>query len=126
MLNLHSTTSLLAQFGDGFTPPVDNAYTSGAAENPLNNLVVFISNTIGFITILGGLFFIVYFVLGTFAWITSGGDSGKIEKAREKMLQGVLGIVILVISYSLIGIIGTIVGVDLINLEATIRKVLPI
>lgn len=115
---------------DGILPPTNSSYTNigtGADSklNPIANLVKFLSNLIGVLTILAGLFFIVYFVMGAFGWVTAAGDSGKVEKARNKMVQGFLGLVVIVISYSLIGIIGKVIGVDLINLETTIRTVLP-
>ena len=118
-----------AQFGDGFEPPADTIYTPkelGSGDgNVLITLVTFLSNLIGIITVMGGLFFIVFTFLAAFSWITAGGDSGKVEKAREKMFHGVLGLIVMVMSYALIGIVGTIIGIDLINLEETLMKVVP-
>ncbi len=114
----------------GILPPTSSSYTNigtggDGKPNPIANLVNFLSNLIGILTILAGLFFIVYFVMGAFGWVTAAGDSGKVEKARNKMVQGFLGLVVIVISYSLIGVISKVIGVDLINLETTIRSVLP-
>lgn len=126
-LNTLQVALIHAQFGGGFKPPSDSAYTPETItnENVLSLLVLFLSNLIGILTIMGGLFFIVYSFLGAFGWITAGGDSGKVEKARERIFHGVLGLIVLVMSYALIGIVGTIVGLDLINLEDTIRSVAP-
>ena len=51
---------------------------------------------------LGGLSVIVYFLLGAFEWITSEGDSGKLEKARSKIMNAVIGLVLLVSSFVLL------------------------
>ncbi len=115
---------IVLQFGGGFRPPTD-AYTEGAAENPFALVVQFLSNLIGFLTILGAMFFIVQFILGAFSWLTAGGDAGKVEKARNQLLNGVIGLVIIVMSYSIIGLIGGIIGIDLINLESTLNTILP-
>jgi len=119
---------VFAQFGDGFEPPVESIYTPaefGSNNSVIRTLVTFLSNLIGIITIMGGLFFIVYVFLAAFSWIAAGGDSGKVEKASQRLLHGVLGLVIIVLSYALIGIVGTIIGIDLINLEETLLKVIP-
>jgi len=118
--------SLIAQFGNvGFEPQSDTVYTQDVSINPLNNLVIFISNLLGLITILGALFFIVYFFIAAFNWVTGGEDTGKVEKARHKMMHGVLGLVVIVMSYSLIGLVSTIVGINLIDLEATLDLLNP-
>lgn len=129
ILNLTKVAPISAQFNRGIEPPSDSPYLdivgSGGDVEPLPAFVLFLSNLIGIITLVGGLFFIVYFFMGAFNWVTGGEDSGKVEKARQKMMHGVLGLVVLVMSYSLIGIVGTIVGIDLINLEETIMRVVP-
>jgi len=89
------------------------------------NLELFISNIIGFLTVLGGIFFVVQFVLAAFNWITSGGDSSKIQKARDKMVQGALGLIVVIASYALIGLIGSIIGLDLLNVGKQIENLVP-
>lgn len=116
-----------ADFGGGIQPAVRNEYTQGAAQgdNAFSIVALVISNIIGVITVLGGLFFIVYFFMGAFSWITAGDDSGAVEKARTKMMNGVLGLIVMIISYSLIGIVGRVVGLDLINIEKTLSPLNP-
>ena len=68
-------------------PPTD-AYSKGSAATvdgaqALVNLEKLISNVIGFMTAIGSVFFVIYFILGAFEWISSGGDKGKTEKARN-------------------------------------------
>jgi len=108
----------------GFTPPT-NAYSQGSdtTAGALSNLELFISNIIGFITVIGGVFFVIYFVLGAFEWITSGGDKGKAEKARQRITNGAIGLVILVASYAIIGLLGSFIGLDLLNPAEQIRSI---
>jgi hypothetical protein len=56
----------------------------------------------------GGLAVLLYFVWGAVEWITAGGDSSKIEKARNKITQSVIGMIILVGSFAIIGVINAI------------------
>ncbi len=122
----NSFNTLIAQseFGSGFIPP-DSPYNEGGDQNPIGLIVKFLSNLVGFLTILGAMFFIVQFLMGAFSWISAGGDSGKIEKARNQILNGIIGLVIMVAAYSIIGLIGGIIGIDFINLEETIRELDP-
>lgn len=55
----------------------------------------------------GGLLVIFYFVWGAFEWITAGGESGKLEKARLRMMHAIVGLLILVSSFVILGYIST-------------------
>lgn len=74
-----------------------------------------ISNTIATLTIIGGLMFIIYFLVGGLSWITAGGDQGKIENAKKKMTGAAIGIIIIALSYSISYIISQVVGIDILN-----------
>lgn len=84
-----------------------------------------LSNIIGLITTLGALFFIFYFLLGAFNWLNSGGDSGKVQKARDMMVQATIGLVVLVASYAVVGLIGTIVGLNILQPGAALETLIP-
>jgi len=109
-----------------FTPPTE-AYSAGSEtdQGALANLEGFISNLIGFMTVLASLFFVIYFVIGAFGWVTSGGDKGKLESARNRMLYGVLGMIIIVASYAIIGVLSNLIGLDLLNPAEQLRNIIP-
>lgn len=54
---------------------------------------------------IGAVITLVLFIWGAIEWITSSGDSGKVQKSQQKMLQGAIGLFILVSSYILIGFV---------------------
>lgn len=56
----------------------------------------------------GSLAVIVYFLLGAFTWITSGGDQSKVEDARNKITNAVIGLVLLVSSFVLLSFLSKI------------------
>jgi hypothetical protein len=117
--------TLLADKLGTLSPPTD-AFSAGSdtGAGAGLNLETFISNAIGAITITAGLFFVFYFVMGGLTWVTAGGEKGKLEKARDQMFQGVTGMIIIVISYGLIGIIGGFLGLDILNPATVITKFL--
>lgn len=108
----------------GFKPATD-AYSKGSdtTTGALTNLELFISNIIGFMTTIGTVFFVIYFVLGAFEWISSGGDKGKAEKARNRMMNGAIGLVIIVASYAILGLLGSFIGIDLLNPAEQIQTI---
>ncbi len=54
---------------------------------------------------LGALMLLLYLIWGAVDWITSGGDSGKVASARNKMVQAVIGMIILAFSFMIVGFI---------------------
>ena len=121
--------TLVAQFGDGIEPIVpDSRYTddSNVDTEVLGNVEYIISNILGVLTVLGTIFFIVYFITGAISWISAGGDSSKIGKARDQMVHAVLGLVVLVSSYIIIGLIGQVLGIEIFNIGETVDTLLPL
>ena len=50
----------------------------------------------------GGFIVLIYFIWAAFEWITAGSDSSKLEKARGRILQSALGLLILVSSFTIV------------------------
>lgn len=126
---LNTVFTKLAQFGTGIEPIVQgHPYTQDSNSNDyvVGNVEQIISTILGVLTVLGGVFFIIYFFAAAIMWVTAGGDSGKITKARDQMVQGILGLVILVSAYTVIGLAGQIVGLDLLDLGGQLTNVAPI
>lgn len=117
---------LLTQFGSGLES--DNPFNenSQVGTNSLSNLERLLSTAIGALTVIAGLIFIIYFLLGALSWVTAGGDSGKVQKARDQMVQGVIGLIVVIAAYGIIGVIGAIVGLDLLNPAAALNALRPI
>lgn len=65
---------------------------------------------------IGAIILIVMFIWGGIEWIGAGGDSGKIQKARDRMLQATLGMLILASSFIIIGLISSLLFKDSIDL----------
>ncbi len=58
--------------------------------------------------------FIVY---GGFMWVTSGGDKTKVESARKTIIFSVLGLIIAFLSFFVIGLFSSVLGIDLLNIS---------
>ncbi len=68
------------------------------------------------IILVGGLAFILYFLHGGLQWITAGGDKGKIDEARGKITQGLVGLALLAASYVIIKFIEMAIGMNILNI----------
>ena len=129
-----SSTLIAANLGPtlglGKIQPITDAYSKGSeaagGAGAVSNLELLIGNMIGMITIVAALFFLVEFFIGAFNWVSSGGDKGKVDTARNKMTNGAIGMVIVVAAYGVIGLIGSVIGLDILNPGAEILKLVPV
>ena len=61
---------------------------------------------------------LVFIVLGAISWITSGGDKAKLDAARKKITWAIIGLVIAFASFLIVGILGYLFNVNLLNFSA--------
>ena len=73
------------------------------------------SNVLVVLTIVSGMAFVLYFLLGGLSWITAGGDKGKIEASKAKMTNGAIGMIVIAVSYAVVWIVGKALGIDILN-----------
>ena len=97
-------------------PAVEQACDEpGAAQNPYCEAVDNpptkdpVTKTIGkvvtFFAWLAGICAVIWIIYGGFRFVTSYGDSQKVAAARETILYAVIGLVVIVASYSIITLI---------------------
>ncbi|PIS18042.1 hypothetical protein COW38_01145 [Candidatus Collierbacteria bacterium CG17_big_fil_post_rev_8_21_14_2_50_45_7] len=104
----------------GYQPGTSLQESTGAIERIISNVLVVV-------TVVAGLSFILYFLLGGLNWITAGGDKGKIEKAKGMMTNGAIGMIVIAVSYTITYIVGKALGIDILNPATIINniKVIP-
>lgn len=56
---------------------------------------------------------LLYLLLGGFQWLTSGGDKGKTEKARNQITSALIGLLIVIASWAIFNLILQFFGIDL-------------
>lgn len=54
---------------------------------------------------LAALLVFAFLIIGAIEWITSGGDKGKVEKARGKIVAAVIGLLIVASSYAVLSLV---------------------
>lgn len=73
----------------------------GGLLTGLLNMVMFIAALLVF----------AYLIWGGIQWITSGGDKGKTEEARNKITAAIIGLAVLAASYAIFLIVTSFLGV---------------
>ena len=70
--------------------------STGAPKTGIQNIVVTIINSI-----LGllGVIFLVLVIYAGFLWMTAGGDSSKVDKAKGYIKNAIIGIIIILAAY---------------------------
>jgi hypothetical protein len=107
--------------GDGLGPFGNMANEGPDATVALTNVTRLVSSIIGVITVAAGIYFLFAFLIGGFSWITSGGDKKKLEDARDRITNGIIGLVIVVAGISVLALVGQFFGWDmLVNDPGTI------
>lgn len=111
----------------GSIEPITEARAPETLDNAgfTASLELYISDIIGAITVLAVLFFIVYSFLAAYEWVTAGSDSGKVEKAKNRFIWGTLGLILIVASYAIIGLIGSLIGISILNPGELFQNIIP-
>ena len=65
------------------------------------DLGVFITRIVEFALIIGTIATLLYLILGAIKWITSSGDSGKVEEASKQITAAVVGLGVLAASWAI-------------------------
>lgn len=91
-------------FGKIETPNAISVYDSQASNGI--GLILFFSNILNLFSIIMGLVIFFNFISAGYIYITSSGDNSAHTKVREKLTFSVVGLVIIVMAYSIAGIIG--------------------
>lgn len=103
--------------------PLSNVGSS--STDAIGRFVGTLSTIIGVLTICGAIWFIFQLITASLAWISSGSDKQSLENAKKKIMNALIGLIIVVFAYSFISLVGFILGIDLINLDTLIEGLQP-
>ena len=118
-----TTSTPSGKLGTFKAPSSAFAPTTGAGAAATFERILSIA--MGGFTIVAAIYFLFTFVTAAFSWMGAGGDAGKITQARDTMTNGLIGLIILVAAYAVIGIIGTMLGIDILNPGTLLLKLDP-
>lgn len=76
-----------------------------------------ISGLMNAIMVIGVLMVLFFFVYGAVEWITSGGEKGKTESARNKMTHAVIGLIVLSATLAIFMLVQRFLGIEVVTVE---------
>lgn len=76
----------------------------------------FISNALVLVFAIAAFIVLIMLIIGAFEWITSGGDKENVAKARNRIINALIGLVILAIAFAMTRLLAAFTGLDLGNL----------
>ena len=76
-----------------------------------------LGGTLDIVMVVALLILLAYLICGAFEWMTSGGDSGKLQKARDRMLHAIIGILLLSATLAIFMFIQYLLGIDIISID---------
>jgi len=116
---MKNTTQLAQASLDLFTEagnqdlPGRNTITSiTQPEVGLGNLV---GNLLNIAMTISALLVLLYLIWGAIGWITAGGDSGKIETARNRITTAVIGIIVLASVVAIFKVLQLVLGIEVLK-----------
>jgi Trk-type K+ transport system membrane component len=78
---------------------IDSARQVGLGEQDLKATIVGVVQTImGFL----GLLAVIVVIWGGVKWMTSGGEQAKVDEARKLIINGVIGLVIVILAFTIV------------------------
>jgi hypothetical protein len=83
------------------------AGTPGDPSDPTGGLGKVLSVSISLVLFVAGLMLLIYLLWGGFDWITSNGEKEKLTKAQNKILNAVIGMVMVIVAFVLFAVINS-------------------
>lgn len=110
-------------FAQSKVDPCPNGTITGGTN--FNNLCKLDSSKIGqiiatVVTVLliaATIIALFFLILGGIRWITSGGDKGKVESARNTIIAAIIGLIIAFLAYFILTVVLGFFGLSLSNLQ---------
>ena len=93
-------------------------------EGSVGTFSNFLSSVVGLLTIIGAIWFVFLMITGAIGVMTSEGDKAKLESAKNKITYGIVGLVVIIASISVVILVGTLIGFpNILDLEALIDAI---
>ncbi|MFH1840546.1 MAG: hypothetical protein ABH807_00070 [Candidatus Shapirobacteria bacterium] len=84
-----------------------------------------LSNLLGVMTIVAGLWFMINFLSGGYAYLSAAGSSEKMKEATQRIGNSLVGLIVVIAAYAVISLIGGILGFSILDIETNIGKITP-
>lgn len=84
-----------------------------APQGGYSDLGIFVTNILTLAFGIAILVVLVMLIWGAFEWITSGGDKEAVGKARNRIINALIGLAVLAVAYALTRVAAQFLGFDI-------------
>lgn len=91
-------------------------------NHPIGFLQAFLPKLINIGFIVAVIIFVFVLLFGGISWMTAGGDKQKVEDARSKVTNGVVGLFVVFLIFVIIKIVEILFGINIMSLDLGILK----
>ena len=81
-----------------------NKYIANQGGTTMDNRIIAIINAV--IGVLG-LVAVIVIIIGGVQYMTSSGDAGKVKKAKDTILYGIIGLIIVILAFAIVNFVIT-------------------
>lgn len=99
-------------FGSVAAPQGVEQYNTAAGGGDAIGIIIFASRALQVFTVVAGIFALYNFVMAGFSLVSGGGKSEKYSEATNKITMSVIGLIIIVASYTIAGLVGLLIFGD--------------
>ena len=93
---------------------VENAYK--VSSNSTTDVRVYVVNVIKVFLSLLGLIFLIVIILSGYRWMTAGGNEEKVKDAKKQLRNGIIGFVVILLSYAIVDFVVNLISDEVFNL----------
>lgn len=82
-----------------------NESTCEVEVTKLNDILILVANVISILMLIAGAVAITFIIVGGFMYIASSGEPANIKKAKETIVNAIVGLVIALVSFGVVKLI---------------------
>lgn len=97
------------------TNPVMQNILRGGKDTGGSAVGSLVGSLLGLFVIISFVIAFVYLVLGGFEWTTSGGDKAKLQSARDRITNSLIGLIVVSASWAIMSLVGDFLGITFPN-----------
>lgn len=106
--------------------PIKNPVITGTKDaTPESAFASLITGLVGMILTVATIWTLVQLLIGGINWISSGGDKGKLELARGRIMNAIIGLLIVFASWSIFLLILNFLGISPVGEEGGFQLKIP-
>lgn len=114
---------LLAQVGHDMPDLQSPGIQVDASTGGVSNLEKIISSVIGILSVIAVIYFAIQIILAGYSFLSSQGDEKKLEVARTRLTNGILGLTIVIIALGVASLLASLLGIkDVFDLQTIFSR----